>query len=220
MRWPLDSFTVTQTFNNPAGHGGLDLAAPENTPIYSPVSGVVVGDGENAYYLGGKYVIVRDDVGSRMEFYMGHMTSNVVTNGEHVTEGQHIGNVGHTGKATGPHVHFQIRSFGGGALIDPELVYKSQGDDMTITDRAMLEKEWAGFLDRPPMDSEYKEFVGKPLESVLDTVWKSPEFKNRMDGLRKAYYENLDLKAENVKLRKQVAEGTGEFEPVTVYRKK
>lgn len=60
---------------------------------------------------------------------------------------------------------------------------------MTLTTRETLEKEWAGFLDRPPMDSEYAQFVGKPLEVVLDTVWKSDEFKNRMDGLRKMYAE-------------------------------
>lgn len=93
----------------------------------------------------------------------------------------------------------------------------TKGDDMTT--RETLEKIWAGFLDRPPMDSEYKEFVGRPLESILHTAWASPEFKTRMDGMRKMFFENLDLKNEVVTLRKQLSDGTGEFEQVVVYRK-
>lgn len=58
-----------------------------------------------------------------------------------------------------------------------------------VTTKEDLEKLWAGFLDRPVMDSEYKEFVGRPLELILNTVWSSSEFKTRMDGLRKMWQE-------------------------------
>lgn len=128
MRLPLDSYTLTQTFSNPPNHGGWDLATEEGTPIHSPVTGVVIGDGENASYIGGKYVIVRENASPRREFYMGHMSSNIVNNGQSVSEGQVIGYVGHTGQASGPHVHFQIREFNSGALIDPAKLFNNNSE--------------------------------------------------------------------------------------------
>lgn len=139
MIWPLDSFRETQWFNNPPGHGGLDMAAPCGTEIKSPVAGTVIADGEDAGYIGGKYVIVRESDPRGYEFYMGHMSSNSVVRGQKVKEGEVIGVVGKTGKATGCHVHFQIRrkrrSDGkAGALFDPKsLKFGSSAtiDDMT-----------------------------------------------------------------------------------------
>lgn len=129
MIYPLDKYTITQTFSNPKGHGGLDLAAPKGTPIKAPVGGVVIGVGTNPNYVGGLYVIVRQNDAPRNEFYMGHMSRTDVRNGQAVNEGQQIGLVGMTGTATGPHVHFQIRKFEAGDLIDPETIYKGENMD-------------------------------------------------------------------------------------------
>lgn len=177
MRWPLDSFTITQTFNSPPGHGGLDLAAPKGTDIHSPVTGTVIGDGEDPNYVGGKYVIVREDGGARREFYMGHMDSNSVVNGQHVTEGQVIGKVGQTGQATGPHVHFQIRNNGGGALINPAIVYKSQGDDMSAVQDAETRQ---GFLRQiaKAVSVDYRD--GNDLPQVINNIKAE---QNRIDEL-------------------------------------
>lgn len=61
----------------------------------------------------------------KWEFYTGHHDRIHVRVGQRVTEGQHIADVGATGQATGPHVHFQIRQFGGGALMNPYTVYNA-----------------------------------------------------------------------------------------------
>lgn len=126
MRWPLDKFTITQTFYSPPGHGGTDLAAPQGTPVKAPENGVIDGRGDNPNYIGGNYITIKGDSGRR--FYMGHHSVNRASIGQRVSEGQHIADVGMTGQATGPHVHFQIWN-SAGQLVDPQGIIK-QGEIM------------------------------------------------------------------------------------------
>jgi hypothetical protein len=127
MRYPLDSVTITQGYRaNPNlfgygafGHTGIDLAAGIGTSLKAPVTGTVIGIGTNPSYAGGLYIIVRQTGGERWECYMGHLSKILVANGQAVTEGQHIGLTGQTGYATGPHVHFQVRHYGAGELVNP-----------------------------------------------------------------------------------------------------
>ena len=86
-------------------HSGVDLAAPEGTPIYATRSGVV----DTADYQAGGagyYVQINHGDGYR-SIYM-HMTHYIVGYGEYVSQGQVIGYCGTTGGSTGPHLHFGI----------------------------------------------------------------------------------------------------------------
>lgn len=86
-------------------HSGVDLAAPEGTPIYATRSGVV----DTADYQAGGagyYVQINHGDGYR-SIYM-HMTHYIVGYGDYVTQGQVIGYCGSTGGSTGPHLHFGI----------------------------------------------------------------------------------------------------------------
>lgn len=123
MRWPLDSFTVTQGFS--AGHQGVDLAAPDGTPIKAPDGGVVIAINsawKPGGYFGGNYVKVRGDEG--YTFYMGHMSKTNTKLNARVSEGQVIGYVGQTGEATGPHIHFETSKRG--VMYDPRKVIKEE----------------------------------------------------------------------------------------------
>ena len=94
-------------------HYGVDLAAPEGTPIYATRSGTVSVasyDGECGYY-----VQIDHDEGYR-SIYM-HMTYFVVGYGQYVSQGEVIGYCGSTGAATGPHLHFGISQYG--AYVNP-----------------------------------------------------------------------------------------------------
>ena len=109
---PLASYRVTSPFGNrdapTAGastyHQGIDLAAPEGTPIYASRTGVVTAAtfGKSAGY----YVSINHGDGFS-SIYM-HMTRYVVKKGQAVSAGQVIGYVGSTGTSTGNHLHFGI----------------------------------------------------------------------------------------------------------------
>ncbi|MGC4108583.1 MAG: SH3 domain-containing protein [Thermomicrobiales bacterium] len=116
---PLDSYTVTQEFGcsylgfytyDPAMgcpvHDGIDLAAPEGTPIHAAKAGTVVAAGWCDCGLG---YYVEIDHGNGVHTLYGHMQSQPwVTVGQQVAQGEEIGPLGSTGLSTGPHTHFMV----------------------------------------------------------------------------------------------------------------
>jgi murein DD-endopeptidase MepM/ murein hydrolase activator NlpD len=85
-------------------HSGLDIAAPRGTPIGASADGVVVFAGWGRKY--GNYVVVEHADGRRTKY--AHADKLLVTEGEMVQSGQAIATVGSTGRATGPHLHFEV----------------------------------------------------------------------------------------------------------------
>ncbi len=94
-------------------HRGVDLAAPEGTPVPSLGSGKVVFSGWRRGY--GNTVIVQDSQGARVRY--GHLKEALVRTGESVTANQVLGQVGKTGRTTGPHLHIEMEK--GGRLVHP-----------------------------------------------------------------------------------------------------
>lgn len=86
-------------------HGGIDIAAPEGTPIKSPIAGTVI---DNSYGGGyGHFVQIQDK--NNMDHLFPHMTSpSPLSKGTQVSPGDVVGYVGTTGNSTGPHVHYEI----------------------------------------------------------------------------------------------------------------
>lgn len=97
-----------------AWHQGIDIDAPSGTPVYAVTGGVVamVGDADDGY---GTKVVV--DHGGGLGSVYAHLSSVSVGVGQAVAEGQVIGSVGSTGRSTGPHLHYELRTFG--AQCDP-----------------------------------------------------------------------------------------------------
>ncbi len=98
--------TLTSRFGYRWGrlHSGIDLAASIGTPIKASDGGVVTFAGYNGS-LG--YMVAIDHGGGRVTWY-GHCSKLFVSKGDKVYQGQHIANVGNTGRSTGPHVHFEV----------------------------------------------------------------------------------------------------------------
>ncbi len=91
------------------GYNGIDLAAPAGTPIFASAEGDVIVAKETGWNGGyGAYVVVQHPNGSQTLY--SHASSVIVSVGQHVQQGQVIAYVGRTGKATGAHVHFEIRN--------------------------------------------------------------------------------------------------------------
>jgi len=101
-----------------AFHNGLDMAAPQGTPIHAAAAGTV----KRRYYadqpsgrLNGNAVILGHDEGFQTAYL--HMSRVDVSPGQQVAAGQQIGLVGATGQATGPHLHFMV--YQGTSPVDP-----------------------------------------------------------------------------------------------------
>jgi murein DD-endopeptidase MepM/ murein hydrolase activator NlpD len=86
-------------------HKGVDLSAPMGTDIFAAMDGQVVASGRQKDY--GNYVAV--DHGNGVVTLYAHCNRNYVEAGEIVRRGQKIAEVGRTGNATGPHLHFELR---------------------------------------------------------------------------------------------------------------
>ncbi len=94
-------------------HEGIDIAAPTGSPIHSAGGGVVSFAGERSGY--GRLVVVEHEAG--VSTYYAHASELLVRAGQHVDRGTVVARVGQSGRATGPHLHFEVRDHG--TAVDP-----------------------------------------------------------------------------------------------------
>ena len=101
----------------PEMHSGIDLAAPLGTPVRSTAAGHVAFVGRRGGY--GRVVVVAHGTahGGRVTSLYAHLQRVAVVPGEALAAGQILGRVGHSGRATGPHLHYEVRI--AGVPIDP-----------------------------------------------------------------------------------------------------
>jgi len=116
--WPT-SGRITQRFY--WYHQAIDIASRDGPNILAAQSGTVVTAGWNGGGYG-NYVII--DHGNGYQTLYAHMLNNsiAVTLGQKVNQGQKIGVMGSTGRSTGPHLHFEIKTTKG--KLDPLSILK------------------------------------------------------------------------------------------------
>jgi len=110
--WPIEgrvgsSFGEREDPINGEGafHSGLDLDAPFGTPVRASADGRVLDAAMRPGY--GREIVLSH--GHDVETVYGHLSAMSVMPGQHVTRGQVIGYVGQSGRATGPHLHYEVR---------------------------------------------------------------------------------------------------------------
>lgn len=124
LRYPVEFSRISSQFSTarlhpikkiPLPHYGVDFAAPTGTPVVASADGVVVTAG----WAGGNGRLVKirhDDIYQSAYAHLSRIAPHIVV-GARVRKGQVIGNVGSTGLATGPHLHYAMYRFG--KYIDP-----------------------------------------------------------------------------------------------------
>jgi len=122
--WPVQGrisgrFGNARVYNGQpgAGHSGMDIAVPTGTPVKAPAAGVVTFAAPALYLTGGTLLL---DHGFGVSSNFLHLSRIDVKVGERVAQGQVIGAVGATGRATGPHLHWGMNWFD--VRVDPLLV--------------------------------------------------------------------------------------------------
>ncbi|REK71391.1 M23 family metallopeptidase [Paenibacillus paeoniae] len=119
--WPADSRKITSTFGvrrdpftrRAAVHSGLDLGGDRGDPIYAAADGVVTLS-ERTYPYGNNIII---NHGRSIETRYLHLNKRLVEVGATVKKGDLIGELGNTGRSTGPHLHYEV--IVGGEHVDP-----------------------------------------------------------------------------------------------------
>ncbi len=114
--WRLDPFTGANAF-----HEGVDFVAEPGTPILAAAGGVVVTSEEHPQYGN----MVEIDHGNGLITRYGHASRRSVKVGDVVLRGAKIGEVGSTGRSTGPHLHFEVRI--NGAAQNPARFFQPPG---------------------------------------------------------------------------------------------
>ncbi|WP_305097642.1 M23 family metallopeptidase [Croceibacterium aestuarii] len=105
-------------------HSGLDIATGESgTPYVAPADGVVVLAAQTPFSLEGNLLIIDHGDGLNSAFL--HSSKLAVKVGDVVRQGQYLGNIGMTGRATGPHLHWSLKWRD--ARLDP-LLFVARGD--------------------------------------------------------------------------------------------
>jgi murein DD-endopeptidase MepM/ murein hydrolase activator NlpD len=111
-------FGLRRFFNGQARapHSGLDIAAPQGTPIQAPSAGVVIDTGD--YFFNGNTVFV--DHGQGLVSMYNHLHTIAVQPGARVAPGDRLGTIGATGRVTGAHLHWTVSL--NNARVDPALL--------------------------------------------------------------------------------------------------
>jgi murein DD-endopeptidase MepM/ murein hydrolase activator NlpD len=124
--WPLVG-PVNSRFGPRWGrfHAGIDIGSPHYQEIVAAADGEVIYAAETRGALG-NVVVLRHGAGLRTVY--GHLSVVVAREGQTVRQGQPIGGVGATGRATGPHLHFEVHRHG--SPVNPEDLLPATIDDL------------------------------------------------------------------------------------------
>ncbi len=87
-------------------HNGVDFAAPIGTPVYAVGKGKVIHADHMGLTSAGKFVAIRHGDGHKTRYL--HLSRVEVERGEMVKPGDKIGEVGSTGRSSGPHLHYEV----------------------------------------------------------------------------------------------------------------
>lgn len=179
--WPSESETISNAFGKRVHpitgeeriHNGIDISAPENSPVISATYGEVIDTGYDKEF--GNYIIIENDNGVKV--YYGHLSAVEVAKGDKVKQRAVIGKVGKTGTATGANLHFEIQI--NGEYYNPELFWSNSN---TGTINASFSTSVAETYEKTPFEQVQEDFgnsevvVTNYYYKLDDGSWKSGDY--------------------------------------------
>lgn len=145
---PLSNIYITQYFGNTSfatanpqiyngrGHTGVDYRASIGTPVYSALSGTVIGSSNTDLYPGcysyGQWIMVKHDNG--LSTLYAHLSVRSAAIGQRVVTGQILGYSGNTGYSTGPHLHFGVYATEGVQIKKFDTSIRCKGATIPVAD--------------------------------------------------------------------------------------
>lgn len=117
MLWPVETGYVSSMFGwrtSSRFHDGIDIASPIGTKVFAAEDGEVIYSDSKIHGYGNMIVIKH---GNGIFSVYAHNKTNIADKGDRVNKGQHIADVGKTGRAYGAHLHFEVRE--GRYAVDP-----------------------------------------------------------------------------------------------------
>lgn len=167
-------FRTANGATSSAEHDGIDIASPEGSPIKADADGVVIFSGMKGGY--GNYTEVQHADGS-VSFY-GHQSKQNVKKGDHVSQGEVIGEVGQTGNATGPHLHWGMRD-PSGKSIDPRSI-RTVGGGRGVGQNASLADQEQAVRGDPRLQG-HPEWQEEAIRQVREHYTATREDQNQAD---------------------------------------
>lgn len=222
--YPIEESEVSSPYGIRSGrmHSGLDLRAPQGTPIYSIFDGEVTFS--KFYKDYGNVILVSHDNG--LETIYAHNSENLVEVGDEVSAGDKIALCGKTGNATGYHLHFEVRV--SGKTINPEIIldvdneYLQEGTlmlvkepDGTITATLQAPENQSESIEIKPLDPSQSKGVlidGKVYEApqtTLKEVYHTVKSGDTLSGIAAQYSTTVSeiCKLNNITTRTTIKTG-------------
>ena len=131
-------------------HNGVDFGLDEGTPVYASESGVV----DSAGWNDGGYGNMIELKGSQFKHVYAHLSSFEVKTGDSVMKGQKIGEVGSTGRSTGPHLHWEVLNLNTDDPLDP-LDVVGKGSSNSSYSPSNQEGGTDNLINSSPVDTSY-----------------------------------------------------------------
>lgn len=177
---------------------GYDFAVKENTPLQSPVNGIVYKVGKDDIY--GNYVDVQDAENGYI-VRMAHMNKANVKQGDSVTEETQLGLSGNTGLSTAPHTHVEFRTSDdhaiqpGSSLDNTKAVIASEatGDTVDATDISKFEAD-TGNAFNPKSRSDQKAFASWKITKEKQRIADEDQLRKETNTAREKFYSNPETR--------------------------
>lgn len=179
--WPVEGIVFSNYgIRKGRRHDGVDISADPGTPIHAAANGKVVFDGKMRGY--GNMIIIKHK--DRFFTVYAHNSQNAITKGQKVAKGDLIGYVGATGRASGPHLHFEVRQ--GQESRNPLFFLPAEG---------VKKIQYASRKNYSTKSSKGKKAVKSSKTSKSASKTKKESTKTvKKDDRRKVMMENLKAK--------------------------